>query len=220
MLKNIEQQSKTHFYLIRQTNQLRAMHTIIRHKNASRQDFIHYSTRINRLVLEEALNLLPFQEEMVQTPVGHIYKGLRFASDICGVSILRAGESMETELRLMIPAIRIGKILIQRDKITKLPRLYYSIFPEDISKRHVILMEPMLATGGSALSAIHLLIEKGVSEDNIVLGTLLAVRQGIDAVLTKYPKVKIVTSSLEEDLNEQCFMLPGIGDFGDRFFGT
>lgn len=130
-----------------QTNQLRAMHTIIRDQHASREDFVFYSRRIIRLLLEAAMDLLPFDEHDVTTPVGETYHGLKFASKLCAVPVIRAGESMEAELREVHPGIRIGKILIQRDKETKLPHLYYSNLPEDIGERFVLLLEPMLATG-------------------------------------------------------------------------
>ncbi|QRK04326.1 uracil phosphoribosyltransferase [Archangium violaceum] len=207
-------------HLLPQTKQLRALHTIIRDRTARREDIVFYSRRIFRQLLEAGLNFLPFESWEVETPVGRKYDGLRFAPQICGVSVIRAGESMEAELREICRSIRIGKILIQRDKITKLPRLYYSSLPNDIARRHILLMDPMLATGGSALAAIQVLLERGVPEENIVFINLLTVPEGITALCRRHPKVKLVTSSIEERLNENAYMLPGIGDFGDRFFGT
>jgi uracil phosphoribosyltransferase len=127
---------------------------------------------------------------------------------------------MLDELRQVIPDITVGKLLIQRDKITKLPKLYYKNFPEDIAGRHILLLEPMLATGGSANAAIEVLLDSGVREENIVFVNFLASPEGIEAVHAKHPHVKIVTSSIEQRLNENAFMIPGIGDFGDRYFGT
>ncbi|MCP3061441.1 uracil phosphoribosyltransferase [Myxococcus sp. K38C18041901] len=207
-------------HLLPQTNQLRALHTLIRDRTASREDFVFYSGRIIRMLIEAGLDLLPFERHDVQTPVGRTYPGLRFASEICGVSIARAGESMEAALRAVCTSIRIGKILIQRDKVTKLPHLYYSALPPDIAKRHVLLLDPMLATGGTALAAIQVLLDKGVAEENIIFITLITVPHGIAAVTQRYPRVKLVTSSIEERLNEHAYMMPGIGDFGDRYFGT
>lgn len=154
------------------------------------------------------------------TPVGETYHGLKFATKVCAVPVIRAGESMEAELREIHPGIRIGKILIQRDKQTKLPHLYYSHLPADIAERHVLLLEPMLATGGSAKAAIGVLLRAGVREDRIVLVDFLAAPEGIRAVHEAHPDVTIVTSSIEERLNGHAFMIPGIGDFGDRYFGT
>lgn len=207
-------------HVLPQTNQLRAMHTIIRDRNASRADFVFYSRRIIRLLLESGLDLLPFDKQEITTPVGETYHGLRFASKLCAVPVIRAGESMEAELRDVHPGIRIGKILIQRDKKTKLPHLYYSHLPDDIADRQVLLLEPMLATGGSALTAIGVLLDAGVREENIIFVNFLAAPEGIHTVCGKHPKIKIVTSAIEDRLNENAFMVPGIGDFGDRFFGT
>ncbi|MFD8145188.1 uracil phosphoribosyltransferase [Streptomyces sp. NPDC059708] len=203
-----------------QTNQLRAMHTIIRDRRASRADFVFYSRRIIRLLLESALNQLPFDQHEAITPVGETYEGLRLGPQLCAVPVVRAGDSMLDELRQVIPDITVGKLLIQRDKTTKLPHLYYKNFPEDIADRHVLLLEPMLATGGSAKAAIEVLLDSGVHEENIIFVNFLASPEGIEAVHAAYPLVKIVTSSIEQRLNENAFMIPGIGDFGDRYFGT
>lgn len=216
----IQEYLGTNVHLLPQTNQLRALHSLIRDRSIRRDDFVFYSGRINRLLIESGLNLLPFEQWDVETPVGRTYDGVRFASGICGVSIARAGESMEAGLRAVCRSIRIGKILIQRDKVTKLPRLYYSALPADIAKRHVLLLDPMLATGGTALAAIQVLLDNGVAEEKIIFINLLTVPEGIAAVCGRYPQVRIVTAAVDERLNEDAYMIPGIGDFGDRFFGT
>ncbi|MFJ3927769.1 uracil phosphoribosyltransferase [Streptomyces sp. NPDC090022] len=203
-----------------QSNQLRALHTVIRDRDASRADFVLYSRRVIRLLLESALDLLPFDKQEVTTPVGETYPGLKFTGKLCAVPVIRAGDSMADELRQLIPGIRVGKILIQRDKTTKLPRLHYWNLPDDIAERHVLVLEPMLATGGSANAAIDVLLGAGVREENIVLVNFLAAPEGIDAVRRAHPDVTMITSSTEECLNRDAFMIPGIGDFGDRFFGT
>lgn len=120
---------------------------MIRDKNTERADFIFYSNRIIRLLVEEGLNHLPIVEQTVTTPVGRTYAGLMFQGKICGVSIMRAGESMEQGLRDCCRSVRIGKILIQRDEETSLPQLFYDKLPEDIAKRWVLLLDPMLGTG-------------------------------------------------------------------------
>jgi uracil phosphoribosyltransferase len=207
-------------HLLPQTKQLRALHAIIRDRHADREDFVSNASRVIRQLVEAGLEMLPFEPYEVQTPVGRAYHGLRITSQVCGVSIARAGESMEAELRAMSPGIRIGKILIQRDKVTKLPHLYYSALPADIAQRHVLLLDPMLATGGTALAAIEVLLDKGVPEEHIVFVNLLSAPEGIKVVRERYPSVRMVTSSIEERLDENAYMQPGIGDFGDRYFGT
>jgi uracil phosphoribosyltransferase len=122
---------------------------MIRDKKTERADFIFYSNRIIRLLVEEGLNHLPVVEHTITTPVGQTYKGVKFEGKICGVSIMRAGESMEQALRECCRSVRIGKILIQRDEETSKPKLYYDKLPEDIAERWVLLLDPMLATGMS-----------------------------------------------------------------------
>lgn len=119
----------------------------IRDKNTERADFIFYSNRIIRLLVEEGLNHLPVVEHTVTTPVGRNYAGLLFQGKICGVSIMRAGEAMEQGLRDCCRSVRIGKILIQRDEETAQPKLFYDKLPEDIAERWVLLLDPMFATG-------------------------------------------------------------------------
>ncbi|GAA0384371.1 uracil phosphoribosyltransferase [Microbispora corallina] len=207
-------------HLLPQTRYLRALHTIVRDRHAKRDDFVLNAGRIIRKLIEAGLELLPFEPYDVQTPVGRTYHGLRVGPQICGVAVARAGESMEAELRALAPDVRIGKILIQRDTVTKLPHLYYAKLPLDIARRHVLLLDPMLATGGTALAAIEVLLGEGVPEEHIVFINVLSAPEGIAAVRERYPSVRMVTSSIEERLNENAYMLPGIGDFGDRFFGT
>lgn len=125
---------------------------MIRDRNTDRADFIFYSNRIIRLLVEEGLNHLPVVQHEINTPVGRQYAGVKFEGKICGVSIMRAGESMEQGLRDCCRSVRIGKILIQRDEETSKPRLFYDKLPEDIADRWVLLLDPMLATGITSLT--------------------------------------------------------------------
>jgi uracil phosphoribosyltransferase len=127
-------------------------YSMIRNEKTERGDFIFYSNRIIRLLVEEGLNHLPTVEQTVTTPVGRLYNGLSFQGKICGVSIMRAGEAMEQGLRDCCRSVRIGKILIQRDEETSLPKLFYDKLPEDIAERWVLLLDPMFATGESIRS--------------------------------------------------------------------
>ena len=120
---------------------------MIRDQRTARADFVFYSNRIIRLLVEEGLNHLPVVEQTVTTPVGHPYLGVKFQGKICGVSIMRAGEAMEQGLRDCCRSVRIGKILIQRDEATCMPALFYEKLPADIAERWVLLLDPMFATG-------------------------------------------------------------------------
>ncbi|CAF1535230.1 unnamed protein product, partial [Didymodactylos carnosus] len=141
--------------------------------------------------------------------------------NLCGISIVRAGESMEFGLRSLIPDIPIGKILIQRDEFTqnKQAKLFYTKLPMNITQaKQIFLMDPMLATGGSCILAIKTLIKFGVTIQQITFINLIACHEGLERVYAKYPQLKIVTSFVDQGLNENCYILPGIGDYGDRYF--
>ncbi|KAI3403317.2 FUR1 [Candida oxycetoniae] len=168
--------------------------------------------------LREGLNQLPVEDTIIECHGGHTYKGYRFLGKICGVSIVRAGESMEMGLRDCCRSVKIGKILIQRDEETALPKLFYEKLPRDISDRYVFLLDPMLATGGSAMMAIEVLLARGVRMDRIFFLNLLAAPEGIRAFRSKYPDVKIITGGIDERLDEDKYIVPGLGDFGDRYY--
>ncbi|KAI9746439.1 MAG: Uracil phosphoribosyltransferase, synthesizes UMP from uracil [Claussenomyces sp. TS43310] len=201
-----------------QTPQLIALLTMIRNKNTQRADFIFYSNRIIRLLVEEGLNHLPVVEHAVNTPVGRSYAGIMFQGKICGVSIMRAGEAMEQGLRDCCRSVRIGKILIQRDEETSKPKLFYDKLPEDIAERWVLLLDPMFATGGSATMAVEVLISKGVPEDHILFLNLIASPEGINGFAKRFPKLRVVTAFIDQGLDERNYIVPGLGDFGDRFY--
>lgn len=154
----------------------------------------------------------------IETPTGASFSGVKFQGKICGVSIMRAGESMEQGLRDCCRSVRIGKILIQRDEETAQPKLFYDKLPADINNRYVFLLDPMLATGGSAAMAVDVLKERGVPEDRILFLNLLAAPEGIKLFTEKFPQVKIITGVIDECLDENKYISPGLGDFGDRYY--
>ncbi|KAK6432391.1 Uracil phosphoribosyltransferase, synthesizes UMP from uracil [Oleoguttula sp. CCFEE 5521] len=197
------QVSHENFTILPQTPQLIALLTMIRDKNTNRADFIFHSNRIIRLLVEEGLNHLPVREHIVTTPVGKTYNGVRFEGKICGVSIMRAGEAMEQALRECCRSVRIGKILIQRDEETSQPRLFYDKLPEDIADRWVLLLDPMLATGGSALMAVDVLRSKGVPEERICFLNLIASPEGAANFAKKFPKLRVVTAFVDKGLDEK-----------------
>ncbi|PQQ26390.1 uracil phosphoribosyltransferase [Photorhabdus hindustanensis] len=207
-------------HVLPKSQYLTSLHTKARNRKAEQSEFVFYSDRIIRLLLEAASELLPYTSHNIQTPIGDIYNGAILNTKLCGVSVIRAGESIEGEYRRMYPDSPMGKILIQRDKLTKLPRYYYSNLPDDIAERTILLFEPMLATGGSLAKAIDLLKEREVPEDNIIVVNFLSSPIGLNRIMALYPKIQLITSSIENGLNKDAFMKPGIGDFGDRYFGT
>ncbi|WP_245650174.1 uracil phosphoribosyltransferase [Millisia brevis] len=195
-------------------------HTRMRDHTASRENFVTHSRRVFRALLEAAVCELPFESIDVRTPPGHTFRGVRPTCSVCAVAVVRAGESIESEVWSILPGARIGKILIQRDRATSQPHLYYSHLPPRIGDGHVLLLEPMLATGGSLLTALDVLRAAGVTDDRVVVVNVLASPSGLRRVVERHPDLRIVTSSIEESLDINNFMIPGIGDFGDRYFGT
>ncbi|KAL1451167.1 hypothetical protein WDU94_003454 [Cyamophila willieti] len=154
-------------------------------------------------------------------PQGYVYEGKRCAvSKICGVSILRAGETMEQAVHDVCKDIRIGKILIQTNKVTDEPELYYLRLPKDIKDYKVLLMDATVATGAAAMMAIRILLDHDVPEDNIIIASLIMAESGIHSIAYAFPNVKIVTSAVDPEINENFYVIPGIGNFGDRYFGT
>ena len=204
--------------LLPSTPQIKGLHTYVRNKDTSRDEFIFYSKRLIRLVIEYSLSLLPFEAVSVATPQGMDYEGRRCSvKKICGVSILRAGETMEQALSDVCKDIRIGKILIQTNWESGEPELYYLRLPKDIKDYQVILMDATVATGAAAMMAIRVLLDHDVPEANINLVSLLMAESGVHTIAYAFPGVKIVTSAVDPEINDKFHVMPGIGNFGDRW---
>ncbi|GEM77475.1 uracil phosphoribosyltransferase [Vibrio sagamiensis] len=213
-------QNHEKLHILPESPYVKYLNTKIRNKDADLATFTTYSDQAFRQLLIKASELLPYSNQLITTPIGDSYQGMSLSKDVCGVSVIRAGESMEHEFKKMFPDQSIGKILIQRDKVTKMPKYFYCHFPPDIAQKMVFLFEPMLATGGSLLKAIDVLLEHKVPAENIIVVNLLTSPSGLQRLLDMHPSIQIVTFSVEESINDNAFMRPGIGDFGDRYFGT
>lgn len=197
--------------LLAANDQVKELQTILRDRNTSRSDFKFYADRLIRLVIEESLNQLPFTDCKVTTPTGATYNGLKYRSGNCGVSIVRSGEAMEQGLRDCCRSIRIGKILVESDVDTHVARVVYARFPEDISKRQVLVMYPIMSTGNTVTQAVNVLKEHGVKEDCIILSNLFCTPLAVRTVVDSFPKMKILTSELHP-------VAPN--HFGQKYFGT
>uniref|UniRef100_A0A8C5QS67 Uridine-cytidine kinase n=1 Tax=Leptobrachium leishanense TaxID=445787 RepID=A0A8C5QS67_9ANUR len=207
--------------VLKESPQVNVMHTIIRNKETSRDEFIFYSRRLMRLLIEHALSFLPFRSCTVQTPQGHDYNGRTYdGKRITGVSILRAGETMEPALRAVCKDVRIGTILIQTNPSTGEPELHYLRLPKDISEDHVILMDCTVSTGAAAMMAVRVLLDHEVPEEKIFLLSLLMAELGVHSVAYAFPHVRILTTAVDKKVNDMFRIIPGIGNFGDRYFGT
>lgn len=207
--------------LLPQTSQVSGIQTIIRNRNTSRNEFVFYSERLMRLVFEYALSFLPHEPYQVKTPQNIQYEGIRFSGvGLCGVSILRAGETMEHALTKVTKDIRLGKILIQTNDQTKNPELYFLRLPRGIKHDHCVLMDASITTGAAAMMAIRVLLDHEVLEENILLVSLIMAAPGVHAIAYAYPKVKIITAAVDPTISKDYKILPGLGNFGDRYFGT
>mmetsp|Transcript_46121 Transcript_46121/g.137869 ORF Transcript_46121/g.137869 Transcript_46121/m.137869 type:complete len:232 (-) Transcript_46121:142-837(-) len=194
--------------------------TVIRAKATTQRDFVAYADRLMNILAEEALSRLA-RQTTVTTPLGEC-QGLAppDGGGICCVDIIRSGGILLEAIRRLLPESKTAKILVQRDEETCLPRLFYAKLPEGIQEMQVVLTDPMLATGGSALMAIKVLKDAGVREQDILFLNVLASPQGLRALAEQAPGVRVVTAALDEGLNEKAFIVPGLGDFGDRYYGT
>jgi len=201
------------------SQEVQYIHTIIRDKNTQRDDFIFYSDRLSRLVISHAVSFLPFEEKVVITPTGTEYNGFEFNVKLCGIDIMRAGDSMLKALRHTIKDVLVGTLLIQSNN-EKIPKLFHCQLPENINEYHTFLLDPIIGTGRTVEMAIRVLLEHGVLENHIFFVTLIANPIGLNRIHRLFPNVRVICSTIDEELNEKGFLIPGIGNFGDRYYGT
>ncbi|MGI5856355.1 MAG: uracil phosphoribosyltransferase [Candidatus Merdivicinus sp.] len=192
--------------------------SLLRDKNTGCKDFRELVAEIATLMCYEATRDLPLKEVEIETPVAIAKTKVISGRKLAFVPILRAGLGMVEGMLTLVPAAKVGHIGLYRDPETFVPHEYYCKLPPDITKREVIVLDPMLATGGSAIDAIKLLKDKGVT--NIKFLCIIAAPEGLDALCKAHPDVQIYAASLDEKLNEHKYIVPGLGDAGDRIFGT
>ena len=192
--------------------------TIMRKKNTPSQDFRTLLDEISMLMGYEVTRNLPLEDVVIETPICKSTQKRIAGKKIAIVPILRAGLGMVDGLLKLIPVARVGHIGLYRDPETHEPHEYYCKMPGDIAERPVIVVDPMLATGGSAADALTLVKKHGAK--NIILMCLVAAPEGVEKVQNAHPDVDIYCASLDEKLNEHAYIVPGLGDAGDRLFGT
>ncbi len=192
--------------------------TLIRNKRTSSKDFRTILNEISMLMGYEVTRDIPVREVETETPIGMAKTKIIAGKKLAVVPILRAGLGMVDGLLSLMPSARVGHIGLYRDPETHLPVEYYCKLPPDISQRSVIVVDPMLATGGSAAAAIDFIKQRGVTQ--IKMMNLVAAPEGIEAVQKAHPDVDIYVAAIDECLNENAYIVPGLGDAGDRIFGT
>ncbi len=180
-------------------------------------EFRRAARRISTIVLTEALRDLPTERRAVQTPL-EAAEGAAIAGDVVIVPVLRAGLGMVEAALDLVPAARVGHLGLKRDEKTAVAARYYAHLPEQIGDSFVLLIDPMLATGGSAVASLDLLVAAGAR--HLRLACVVAAPEGIAAVERRHPGVRIYTPAVDRALNARKFILPGLGDFGDRLYGT
>ena len=192
--------------------------TILRDKNTSVKEFRDLISEIGMLITYEATRDLPLTTKHIETPICAMDAPTLAGKKIAVIPILRAGLGLVEGVLRMVPSARVGHIGMYRDEDTLEPHTYFCKTPKDIAEREVLIVDPMLATGGSADMAITEMKKRGCK--NIKLMVLVAAPEGIELITSKHPDVDIYAGALDDHLNENGYIVPGLGDAGDRIFGT
>ncbi len=191
---------------------------ILRDKNTGSKDFRTLVSEIAALMCYEATRNLPLEEVEVETPIQKTKARMISGKTLAFVPILRAGTGMLDGVLSLVPSAKVGHIGMYRDEETALPVPYYCKLPSDIEEREVIVLDPMLATGGSAIDAINQI--KTYNPKSIKFMGIIAAPEGLEALTEAHPDVEVYCAALDEKLNEHKYIVPGLGDAGDRIFGT
>ena len=191
---------------------------ILRSKDTPVKEFRELVGEIAGLMCYEATRNLPTEEVTVETPVATAKCRMLSGKKLAIVPVLRAGLGMVDTMVSLIPAAKIGHIGLYRDPETHKPVEYYCKLPDDIGNRVVFVVDPMLATGGSAIAAIDFLKQRGCR--NIIMMNIIGCPEGVAAVQAAHPDVEVYLAAVDEKLNEHAYIVPGLGDAGDRIFGT
>ena len=192
--------------------------SIMRNKRTGSKDFRELLDEIAMLMGYEITRDLPLEDVVIETPIEKMVAKTVSGKKLAIVPILRAGLGMVEGLRKLVPVAKVGHIGLYRDPETHKPVEYYCKLPHDIEDRIVIVVDPMLATGGSAVDALTMLKNRGCK--SIRFMCLVAAPEGVEKVMAAHPDVEIYTAALDKGLNEKAYIVPGLGDAGDRIFGT
>ena len=191
---------------------------LLRDKNTTTRDFRQLTKEVAMLMGYEATRNLPLKEVEIETPLQTAKVNMLDGEDIAIVPILRAGLGFVEGMLELVPNAKVGHVGLQRDEDSHEPIEYYCKLPRDIEKRQIFVLDPMLATGGSAIDAIDTVKKYGGK--NIIFMCLIAAPEGIEALKEAHPDVDIYIAAKDECLNENAYILPGLGDAGDRLYGT
>lgn len=191
--------------------------TIIRDKNCSTKMFREVVEELSALMVYEVSRDFELKTIDIETPICKT-KGYEIVKDIVLVPILRAGLGMTQGIQNLIPSVKIAHVGMYRDHDTLEPNVYYAKYPQTIKDSKCFILDPLLATGGSVSKAIEFLVKQGITDITVL--SIISVQTGVDRILKTYPNVEIYLINLDEKLNEDAYIIPGLGDAGDRLFGT
>lgn len=194
--------------------------TILRQTTTGTKDFREIVNEIARLLAYEVSRDLPLEEIEIETPIVKTTQKTLAGKKVVVVPILRAGLGMVDGILDLIPAARVGHVGLYRDEETMQPVEYFVKMPSNLEERQLYVVDPMLATGGSAIAAIDSVLERGAKIENIKFICIVAAPEGVKALQEAHPDVEVYTAALDEKLNEQAYIVPGLGDAGDRLYGT
>ena len=192
--------------------------SLLRDRNTGTKEFRDLVGEIATLLCYEATRDLPLEEVEIETPITMAKTKVLAGRKLALVPILRAGMGMLDGMLTLLPAAKVGFIGLYRDETTLQPVEYFCKLPQDIAERDVLVLDPMLATGGSAIDAVNMIKQRGVH--NIKFMCIIAAPEGLEAFGRVHPDVKVYVGVLDEKLNENNYIVPGLGDAGDRIFGT
>ncbi len=191
--------------------------TILRNKHTKTEEFRRHAAIVSKIVVLEAIKHLKVHTIHIETPLAWT-DGRELKDDVVVVPVLRAGLAMLFAIQDFLPAISVGFIGLERDETTAIAREYYKKIPKMVTKGNVVILDPMLATGGSFDDTVKAIKEMGAKK--ITLVCIVSAPEGITRIQKEHPDVEIYTAAIDRNLNDKKYIVPGLGDFGDRYFGT
>eukprot|EP01147_Barroeca_monosierra_P005770 gene5770-7269_t len=204
----------TQIHVLKKSPNVEAIITTLLNKCTSHRDFVAFSRRLIRLVIEAGINFLEMEDHAVETPSGQTFCGLKLVQEPCGISIMRAGEAMEQGLRESLLSIPMGHMLIQRDRDhpKKDPQIYFHHLPPQINKKPILLLDPIIDSGVTIVNALQILSREGARDSHIIIISLFASSSGLDRIVQEFPNVRVAVARLMDDCQSIAF--------SKRYFGT
>jgi len=193
--------------------------SILRDKNISRAKFRETARRLAEIIAHETLEHIETKTIPIETPIAPA-QGVAIKPHIVLIPILRSGITMLEPFLDYFTKATVGVVGLKRDEKTAIAHMYYNNVPPIPDNHKIIILDPMIATGGTAVSTLEILKERGIKEENIIFASIICAPEGLQNIRSEFPKITILTAGIDDQLNKDKFIIPGLGDFGDRYFGT